>query len=615
VVNLYNPTACDFWFIEHKLSQKMDVRFADHDTISKDVGPENSSLLNRNFFLSLPKNQLQTKLFCSPYIPPPGTSPKPFGWLKSIIFGSLLVLFATAGKIFFKKMTNNMPQYPLFLSLFEVVAALPLYFAMMLFFRYKKKQDVKGIRAHWTQRLKEDMNDRMSSVNQSTGDFTCVAVDEKYWRIRARKGFDFPKHKILLMGFLDSLSVLLMMIGGTGTPGPLQALLFQAVIPFTMFISFIFLKERYSLLEYVSAFVLLVGAFVSFLPSLFELQEKGVPILQLVWVVSTIPVSISSVYKEYCLKNKFVNVFYLQAWITLFQLLGLFLLAPLNCIPPFGNLKLADIPLNLWQGFHCFLGIPTNPQYDHCDDAWINVIAYNICHIAFSICMLTLLKHLSCVVAYLQSAIRLPLITIAFHIPLIMGKDAEPWNAYSWFVWAGLFIILWSLFVFMIETMKKQKRKQKLKTKASSLDYNVDYPIKFTASRTITKYFQDQNAETPQEPIFRNSLPHNREIASTAVVNVPSYSVLNTQNLQFPRRLDFAFSAPEVYANFSKSGTENCPLSSAGTETDTETAPLIGPLSQSPILDQKCETAHIVDDENLLDNEAENISFTPHLFN
>lgn len=49
----------------------------------------------------------------------------------------------------------------------------------------------------------------------------------------------------IVVGFLDCLASLLMVVGGTGTPGPLQALLFQGVIPLTMFFSVIFLKERY----------------------------------------------------------------------------------------------------------------------------------------------------------------------------------------------------------------------------------------------------------------------------------------------------------------------------------------------------------------------------------
>jgi hypothetical protein len=69
------------------------------------------------------------------------------------------------------------------------------------------------------------------------------------------------------------------------------------------------------------------------------------------------------------------------------------------------------------------------------------------------------LQNLSCVVAFLQSAVRLPLITIAFHIPFIMGPDTEKWTQYSWFTWAGLVIIVGSLLFFMIETMKKRNRK------------------------------------------------------------------------------------------------------------------------------------------------------------
>lgn len=50
-------------------------------------------------------------------------------------------------------------------------------------------------------------------------------------------------------------------------------------------------------------------------------------------------------------------MFYLQAWVSLFQFMCVFAFTPINAIPVIGNLDLFTVPQNLYEGGKVFLMI------------------------------------------------------------------------------------------------------------------------------------------------------------------------------------------------------------------------------------------------------------------
>ena len=62
---------------------------------------------------------------------------------------------------------------------------------------------------------------------------------QKWWRKQS-----VPYFKFAVMGFLDALSAFLSTMGGAFTDGSLQNLLNQCVIPFTIVMSYVWLKEH-----------------------------------------------------------------------------------------------------------------------------------------------------------------------------------------------------------------------------------------------------------------------------------------------------------------------------------------------------------------------------------
>jgi len=61
------------------------------------------------------------------------------------------------------------------------------------------------------------------------------------------------------MGFLDALGTFFTAMGSAYTPGPLQPLLNQTLIPFTMLASAIFIRTKYETMELVGAGLILCG--------------------------------------------------------------------------------------------------------------------------------------------------------------------------------------------------------------------------------------------------------------------------------------------------------------------------------------------------------------------
>ncbi|CAD7945538.1 unnamed protein product [Amoebophrya sp. A120] len=172
--------------------------------------------------------------------------------------------------------------------------------------------------------------------------------------------------KFLVMGFLDACGTFLTSLGAGGTPGSLQPLLNQTLIPCTMLISYVALGSWYTRGEIVGAGMIVIGAVfsVSFAHSTttpasesdsryginFRGEEADSPappaLLEqgstsagnsgavtpaiLAYALSTLPMACSSVYKERSFRQQKINVWYLTQWVSIYQFFLTFLFLPLT---------------------------------------------------------------------------------------------------------------------------------------------------------------------------------------------------------------------------------------------------------------------------------------------
>jgi drug/metabolite transporter (DMT)-like permease len=91
-----------------------------------------------------------------------------------------------------------------------------------------------------------------------------------------------------------------------------QALLLNAVIPFTMAMSIIFLKTKYLKTQYAVALVIMAGVAVVIVPTIVGggSSDNSV-VFNLIFLLSTLPQAFSSIYKELAFGDIDLDVNYL----------------------------------------------------------------------------------------------------------------------------------------------------------------------------------------------------------------------------------------------------------------------------------------------------------------
>jgi len=278
---------------------------------------------------------------------------------------------------------------------------------------------------------------------------------------------DFPWYKFFIMGMLDAINGYFVVIGGVGTSGTMQQLLNQAIIPVTMIGSFIFLKERYSLIQIGGSLLIVGGVTLSLLPSMTSAGGDGggqnIPFFNMFFLCQAIPFAASNVYKDIAFKSVDMDVWYLQFWDVFYQsLIGtcLFWVNPL--LPPPANISWKDMPSAITNGAICLSGknvITTNCGYDvnhPCDDcyhAWLILGIYMSINVIYNVFILLVIKHGSATVLSIAQTIRLPLTSMAFSQRWIMGNQVEPFSQFSLY---GLFIILSGLTAYRAGSLMKR---------------------------------------------------------------------------------------------------------------------------------------------------------------
>ncbi|EFA83226.1 putative transmembrane protein [Heterostelium album PN500] len=285
---------------------------------------------------------------------------------------------------------------------------------------------------------------------------------------------DFPKYKFLIMGALDAVTGYFVVIGGISTSGPLQQLLNQAIIPFTMLSSLVFLKMRYSWIQVTGALVIIAGVVVSLIPSLTGKSDANNKVFwNLFYLISMIPFALSNIYKDIGFQSvQDMDVWYLQFYDSLFQgIVGTFLFPINNWLPPPGGIKFKDIIPSLRDGAECLAGtntitmassnntcdLPTTDfPCDNCHNAYIIIIIYMTINIVYNVFILLVIKHAGATVYSIANTLRLPLTNIVFSLKFIVPVSI--YQAFSGLSVAGLIIILLGLVGYRIGSMIKAKQ-------------------------------------------------------------------------------------------------------------------------------------------------------------
>ena len=235
-----------------------------------------------------------------------------------------------------------------------------------------------------------------------------------------------PRKPFAVMGGLDAMAGIMQVFSATYLPGPLLILLSQAAIPISMIISKYMLNAQYNRFQYVGALIVAGGILVVLAPTL---TGDGDVLWTIIMIASTIPMTLSSVYKEIALGETELDPMYLNGWIAVFQFLFSFPLmipAALASSPP---VAIPDLPQNLWNGARCFMGYDSlhscDDDGDDCqeDDCYpqapMFVSLYLMFNFAYNLLILLILKYGSANILWLSFTLMVPLGNVAFTLKFI----------------------------------------------------------------------------------------------------------------------------------------------------------------------------------------------------
>ncbi|GMH87395.1 hypothetical protein TrST_g11883 [Triparma strigata] len=243
------------------------------------------------------------------------------------------------------------------------------------------------------------------------------------------------------MGLLDAASSTLGAIGGALTPGQLQTLLGQTIIPITILLSIVYIKEKFKTNQIVGAVLILLGSILASVPFLLggsdddegstsSASSSADMASILIFASSIVPAAMSNVYKEANMKEKDLEVYTTTTFISIWQELLGFAFLPLLMLKAFGGLSQGEILKQMEYGYECYNERPPL-EGDDCSGAFSLFWIYVLINWLLNVLLLILTKEGSAVMLVIANALALPITNVAFSVQAIMGDDVEPFSAYD----------------------------------------------------------------------------------------------------------------------------------------------------------------------------------------
>lgn len=216
-----------------------------------------------------------------------------------------------------------------------------------------------------------------------------------------------------LMALLDCLGGLCAALGAARTPGQLQTLLSQSLVPCVMVASAAFLGTSYGTKKKLGASIILIGGAIVVAPAFRESAETSAV---LIYWASNIPMALSAVYKEWRFGDSEVHVIYLTQWVSCFQLLFGFLLFPAQCLTD-------GVPLGTAVRAFVDSAVRTASGRDAYRTSLLAIYVLN--NFVLNTSGIVVLKLGGASLTAILYAVLLPLSTLAFGAPFL-GQYSEP---------------------------------------------------------------------------------------------------------------------------------------------------------------------------------------------
>jgi len=325
-----------------------------------------------------------------------------------ILFGVLVtrILFSICNRVAYKIMLVPMQGYGYFISNFAAMCYVVVYFPMLFTAYFMGKVTTKGI-----------LSDE------------CLGVKQK---------------KLVILGISDSLGNILGLVSASYIPGNVIPIIAQCVIPFTMICSYFLLKSRYNLWQVVYAIIVIEGVAIALVPQFGNISKPSAsgefPVLFYVaiYIVGLIPNAISFTVKEMIFtEQKDLNIFVVNSFSSLWQLLFTVLFLPIVSIPGFSpdTKSFSELPNFVRVAANCFIGNTLDPNraaLNSCTPMPWPAVVYMCFNIGQNIFMLIVVKYGSAVLNFVTGAVALVGQHFAFSVQWVHflkpDQIAMPWD-------------------------------------------------------------------------------------------------------------------------------------------------------------------------------------------
>jgi hypothetical protein len=287
----------------------------------------------------------------------------------------------------------------------------------------------------------------------------------------------YPQWRLALFSFWDQLNAIL-----TSLPSPFidmtsQSIMSNFVVVWTILISLVYLRTRYSQEHYIACALILLSCVVAVLvqlqtnkpplgryalpgcspPDATECYRIASPAWYVLFLVGTLPAGVSNCYKQKCLKGVDLEVMYASLWSGNWQIMWGLLLFPINWIPlpsPAPHYDPAGLGQYLNQTFQCFVGIaPSNSTGDLAcaapgGSAALWFIIYLLFNVSFNVLLLWLTKRMSATWAIIATVLCLDLTSLLSMSRALMGDEARPVTLEQY---VGLIIAAFAMLVYNLK--------------------------------------------------------------------------------------------------------------------------------------------------------------------
>lgn len=343
-----------------------------------------------------------------------------------------LLVSSVFNSVFFKKMTSAMPNHVWFLTQLTSALYIPLFGLVVL-------------------------------VSHLRGELS-------------RENLDFPMPKFWMMGFFDALSSILTLLASTHTSGVMQVVLGQMCTPITLVMLSSICKDRFHKLQYIGASTMVTGIFIVKSALLFGMGDAGAAdrsnqlAFNILFVIACIPASASSVYKDLSFRrHSSLNENYLQFCVATTQVIIGFLLVPINSLSMLGPMKIEmnQVTTLLLSGAKCLFlrrnsvtencGGDLQKPCDSCEFVQFPVSMYFIANVICNVFSVLVLKHGTASTGFIVSTLRLPVTTLVFFSPKLVGAEATKPKLEDL---VGILTLIVGLILYRVGSMKIKREEE-----------------------------------------------------------------------------------------------------------------------------------------------------------